>query len=44
VPGTAELLFLIGWIAIPKTFQVPVVDPWAPAILRGDFIQSRVGT
>jgi hypothetical protein len=44
VPGTAELLFLIGWIAIPKTLQVPVVDPWAPAILRGDFIQSRVGT
>ena len=42
VPGTAMLLFLIGWIAVPNTLRVPLADPWAPAIIRGDFIRSRV--
>jgi hypothetical protein len=41
VPGTAMLMFLIGWIAVPNTLRVPVADPWAPAIIRGDFIRSR---
>jgi hypothetical protein len=44
VPGTALLLFLIGWVAVPNTIQVPVADPFAPAVLRGDFISSRTGT
>ena len=44
VPGTAMLMFLIGWIAVPNRLRVAVADPWAPAILRGDFIRSRVGT
>jgi hypothetical protein len=42
VPGTAMLLFLIGWIAVPNKLRVPVADPWTPAILRGDFIRSQV--
>lgn len=41
IPGTAMLLFLIGWIAVPNTLRVPVADPWAPAIIRSDFIRSR---
>jgi hypothetical protein len=44
IPGTAELLFLIGWVAVPNTLQVPVADPFAPAIIRGDFIEARLGT
>jgi hypothetical protein len=44
VPGTALLLFLIGWVAVPNTIQVAVADPFAPAVLRGDFISSRTGT
>ncbi len=44
VPGTAMLLFLIGWVAVPNTVQVAVADPFAPAVLRGDFISSRTGT
>jgi hypothetical protein len=44
IPGTAMLLFLIGWVAVPSAPRVPVADPWAPAIVRGDFIRSRVGT
>lgn len=42
VPGTAMLMFLIGWVAVPNTLRVPVSDPWAPAVIRGDFIRSRV--
>jgi hypothetical protein len=42
VPGTSMLLFLIGWIAVPNALRVPVADPWAPAVIRGDFIRSRV--
>ncbi len=42
VPGTAMLLFLIGWIAVPNKYRVPVADPWAPAVIRGDFLESRV--
>lgn len=41
VPGTAMLMFLIGWIAVPNKLRVVVADPWAPAIIRGDFIRSR---
>jgi hypothetical protein len=41
VPGTAMLMFLIGWIAVPNKLRVAVADPWAPAIIRGDFIRSR---
>ena len=44
VPGTAMLMFLIGWIAVPNRLRVPVADPWVPAVIRGDFIRSRVGT
>jgi hypothetical protein len=44
VPGTALLLFLVGWVAVPNTIQVPVADPFAPAVLRSDFISSRTGT
>jgi hypothetical protein len=43
VPGTAMLLFLIGWIAVPNKLRVPVADPWTPSVLRGDFIRSRAG-
>jgi hypothetical protein len=41
VPGTAMLMLLIGWIAVPNKLRVAVADPWAPAIIRGDFIRSR---
>lgn len=44
VPGTAMLLFLIGWIAVPNRLRIPVADPWAPAVIRSDFILSRTGT
>ena len=41
VPGTAMLMFLIGWIAVPNRLRVAVADPWAPAIIRSDFLRSR---
>lgn len=41
VPGTAMLLFLIGWIAVPNALRIQVADPWTPAVLHGDFIRSR---
>ena len=44
IPGTAMLMLLIGWIAVPNRLRVAVADPWAPAIIRSDFIRSRVGT
>ncbi|MGA8641414.1 O-antigen ligase family protein [Candidatus Binatus sp.] len=44
VPGTAMLMLLIGWVAVPNRLRVAVADPWAPAIIRSDFIRSRVGT
>ncbi len=43
IPGTAILLLLVGWVAVPNRLRVAVADPWAPAIIRSDFI-SRVGT
>ena len=42
--GTAMLMLLIGWVAVPNRLRVAVADPWAPAIIRSDFIRSRVGT
>jgi hypothetical protein len=44
VPGSAMLMFLIGWVAVPNALRVPISDPWAPAIIRGDFILSRTGS
>jgi hypothetical protein len=44
IPGSAMLLFLVGWVAVPNTLRVPITDPWAPAIVRSDFIRSRVGS
>ncbi len=41
VPGTAMLLFLIGWIAVPNALRIQVADPLTPAVLHGDFIRSR---
>ena len=44
IPGSAMLLFLIGWIAVPNSPQVVIADPFVPAVMRGDLLKSRVGT
>ncbi len=44
IPGTALLLFLMGWVAVPNKVRVPVVDPFASAVIRGELISSRAGT
>ncbi len=44
IPGTALLLFLMGWVAVPNKARVAVVDPFAPAVMRGELVTSRAGT
>ena len=44
IPGTALLLFLMGWVAVPNKVGVPVADPFAPAVMRGELVSSRAGS
>ncbi|MDO8431598.1 MAG: O-antigen ligase family protein [Candidatus Binatus sp.] len=44
IPGTALLLFMIGWVAAPNKARVPMADPFAPAVLRGGLVMTRMGT
>ena len=44
IPGTAILLFMIGWVAVPNNVRVAVADPFAPATMRGELVTSRAGT
>lgn len=44
IPGTALLLFIVGWVAVPNNARVAVADPYAPAAMRGELVTSRAGT